>query len=121
MASDIFTGQNRSTLQSIKDTHNTAANAGVGGYSRRRSGHTQGPVVKNGDGTTTVFNVPHGLVGLDGTAKAPTAWNFEPGNAVSSAARTVTANATNIVITYTAAPASGTGNVVGNYWASLGA
>lgn len=115
MASDIVVGGNRSTLNTIKAAHNTAADTAVA--NRRRSGFRKGTLTANGDGATTVFNIPHGLVTLDGTAVAPTGRNFEPGNAVSAAARVVTATATNIVVTYTAAPASGTGNVTGSWQA----
>jgi hypothetical protein len=117
MASDLEVGQNRATLQSIKDTHNTAADTAVA--NRRRSGFRKGTLSKNGDGTTTVFTQAHGLVDLNGTAKTPTGYNFDASNAVSAAAHFTTVTSTNIVVTYTAAPASGTGNVQGSWqvWA----
>lgn len=66
---------------------------------------TTGQATFSGDGATTVFNIPHLLVG---TPLRFTAVAFSAGAASSFYA---TATATNIVVTFAVAPASGTNNV----------
>lgn len=54
-----------------------------------------------GDGATTVFNIPHGL------GKVPTFFNAWPRSAAAaSGSFTTTADATNLIITFVAAPAN---------------
>lgn len=60
----------------------------------------------SGNGTTTAFVIAHGL------GSTPVLVNLTPGSAAANGAFYATADATNITITYTAAPASGTNNVV---------
>lgn len=118
MASDIVVGQNRSALQTIKTNQDTAAAALPGGAARRRSNFTKGLYTANGDGSTTVFNIPHGLVSLDGnTGKTPSSYNVDGVNAVSQAAHTTSKGSVNIVYTFTTAPVTGTGNVQLNWQA----
>lgn len=78
---------------------------------------TRGSFQANGDGTTTVFNIPHGLKNSAGNGITPSAV-ADPAarNAVSAAAHWVSSVTTaNIVITFTTAPAAGTNNVT-FYW-----
>jgi hypothetical protein len=72
-----------------------------------------GVSTQNGDGATTVFNIPHGL-----TTDAPRISLAVPGNAVSSAAHFVSRDATNVIITFAVAPVLGTGNVVFHWYAA---
>lgn len=60
---------------------------------------------QNGNASTTAFNIAHGLGGV------PTSFSVVPLTEAAGAKRVVTATSTNIVVTYTTAPASGTGNV----------
>lgn len=72
-----------------------------------------GKATFNGTGAQTVFNIPHGL------ASAPTSATAVAGSAAAATAFYVTTTSTNVVVTFTAAPASGTNNVVLNWSASL--
>ena len=63
----------------------------------------------SGDGSTTTFNIPHGLL------SAPSVYNVSPLTPDADAPRTVTADASNIIITYSTAPPSGTDNLK-FYW-----
>jgi len=68
---------------------------------RRNVGYVtenSGVAIFSGDGTTTTFNIPHGL------AAAPSKYGVSPLTPDADAARTVTVNATNIVVTYTTGP-----------------
>jgi len=70
-----------------------------------------GTTAFNGTGAQTVFNIPHGLVNAAGNGIKPTYYNAHGIDAVSNAANIVTATTTNIVVTYSVAPASGSNNV----------
>jgi hypothetical protein len=59
----------------------------------------------NGNGSTKVFNIPHGL------DKWPAVHVLEYGHADSNAPHTDTYTATNIVVTFATAPQAGTNNV----------
>lgn len=72
-----------------------------------------GTFTGSGDGSTTVFNIAHGLAGT------PVKWSVTPNTAGAAGAFYVTADATNLVVTYSAAPASGTSNVKHLWSASL--
>ena len=72
-----------------------------------------GKATFSGTGAQVAFNIPHGLTGT------PTSARVTAGSAAASGAFYVTTTSTNIVVTYTAAPASGTNNVVLNWSASL--
>jgi len=67
----------------------------------------------SGDGFTTVFNTPHGLV------DAPTKYGVSPLTPDADASRTITVDATNIIITYTTAPPAGTDNLKFGWWAEV--
>jgi len=82
--------------------------------------HIQGYVTENegvatfsGDGSTTVFNIPHGL------PSTPTKYGVSPLTPDADADRTITADATNIIVTFSAAPPAGTNNVKFGWWAKL--
>ena len=66
----------------------------------------------NGTGAQTAFVIPHGI------DTAPAAVNVTPGSSAASGAHYVTVDATNITVTFSAAPGSGTNNVVLNWAAS---
>lgn len=67
----------------------------------------------NGTGAQTAFVIPHML---DAT---PTNAEVTPGTSAAAGNRYVTFDATNITVTYTTAPATGTGNVVLNWRAEV--
>lgn len=60
----------------------------------------------SGTGAQTTFAIPHGL------AKAPSDYNVNAGSAEANSNFYVTADGTNITVTYATAPAAGTNNVV---------
>lgn len=88
---------------------------------RARAGGVRASRYKaNGNGVATVFNIAHGA---GGTPVTP-AWT-KPQTAASRAAATVTSDATNIIVTFTAAPPVGVDNVdfqwaVSRYGAGIG-
>jgi len=60
------------------------------------------------DSVTTVFTIPHGLVDAAGAAAAPTWADVKPRNAASAASHWISGvDATNITITFAAAPTTG--------------
>ena len=63
----------------------------------------------SGDGSTTSFNIPHGL------GSTPSAWTVEPTSDDASGYSHSTADATNITVEFDTAPPSGTDNVTFNY------
>jgi hypothetical protein len=82
--------------------------------------HNKGFVTENtgtatfsGTGAQTVFTIAHGL------AAAPTAVSLEAKTADASGAKYWTADATNITVTFTTAPPSGTDNVVISWEAAV--
>lgn len=72
-----------------------------------------GNAVFSGDGSTTVFNIPHELI------VAPKFVSVEPITDDARGARLVTKDATNIVVTFDTAPPSGTDNVKFSWKAEL--
>lgn len=77
------------------------------------TGIVGGSVLHSGDGSTTVFTIPHGM------STTPTTISVEPASAAANANPfTRTVDATNITITYTVAPASGTNNLAYFWMAS---
>lgn len=114
MATDIEVGGNRAGLVTIASDWETARAAATGGSGRRprkaKVGNN-GKIAFNGTGAQTAFNIPHGIVNDAGNGVIPTYYDANGIDAVSIAAKTVTATTTNIVVTYAAAPASGTNNV----------
>ena len=70
-----------------------------------------GLAVFSGNASTTVFNIPHGIVNAAGNGIVPGYFDVNGLDAVSIAAKTVTATTTNIVVTFSAAPASGSNNI----------
>jgi len=67
----------------------------------------------SGDGTTTTFNIPHGLI------LAPTKYVVSPLTPDADAARTITADDTNIIVTYVTAPPAGTDNLKFGWYAEV--
>ncbi len=81
---------------------------GTGNVFIRNVGHLtegEGTDTQSGDGAVTVFNIAHGL---DIT---PTAWSVTPGSADADGTFFVTADGTNLIITYATAPVTGTNNL----------
>jgi hypothetical protein len=78
---------------------------------------TRGAWSGNGDGTTVTFNIPHGLKNRAGNGITPSSVVNPAGrNAVSAATHWVSSVTTaNIVVTFSVAPAAGTGNI-SFYW-----
>jgi len=73
----------------------------------------EGVATFSGDGSTTVFNIAHGLAGT------PTKYGVSPLTPDADADRTITADATNIIVTFSVAPPAGTDNVKFGWWAKL--
>jgi hypothetical protein len=74
---------------------------------------TSGNFVFSGDGTTTSFSIPHGLLAL------PKRFGVTSGNSVVGTAniRSVTPSATSLAVQFATAPASGTNNGTIRWWA----
>jgi len=70
-----------------------------------------GTATKSGDGSTLVFTIAHGLTGV--TSASPVI--VTPRLPAAAGAFYVTVDATNITLTYSSAPASGTNNLSWNY------
>lgn len=70
---------------------------------------THGKATLSGDGATTAFTIAHGM------GAAPAWVSVTPGSAAAGAAHHVTADATNVTVTFAAAPASAADNLV-LYW-----
>lgn len=68
-----------------------------------------GQVTLSGTGSATAFTIAHGL------ASTPSSVRVTPGSAAAATPFYVTSDATNITVTFTTAPASGTNNVVLNW------
>jgi hypothetical protein len=92
---------------------NPAGGALSNGYwieiSRNFTRDRWGVFTANGNGSTTVFNIPH----LMPTGVTPASWSVIASSADAGAAgvRFVTATSTNLVVTFTTAPVTGTNNV----------
>jgi hypothetical protein len=76
---------------------------------RRNIGYVtenSGTATFSGNGSQTQFTIAHGLAGT------PKSWCVEAGSADAKGDKYVTADATNLTVTFAAAPPSGTNNVV---------
>jgi len=67
----------------------------------------------SGDGTTTTFNIPHKL------SSTPSKYIVSPLTPDAHASKTITADATNIVITFATAPPAGTNNLKFGWYAEV--
>lgn len=65
-----------------------------------------GTAIFSGDGSQTVFTIAHGLAGT------PKSWHVDAASADAMGAKYVTADATNLTVTFATAPPAGTDNVV---------
>jgi hypothetical protein len=74
-----------------------------------KAGRARGRSTQSGDGATVAFTIAHGLY------TTPTSMVVTPGHADSRGDFHVTADATNITVTYNTAPASASDNVVLNW------
>jgi hypothetical protein len=93
---------------------------GIGNYTRTMIRRNVGYATENGglatfsgDGTTTQFRIPHGLVGT------PSKVLVTPASANAVGSFYVTADATYIYVNYSTAPPAGTNNVVLNWYAEV--
>jgi parallel beta-helix repeat protein len=85
----------------VKVGANTIVSANVGYVTENG-----GTATFSGNGTTTTFTIPHGLAGT------PKSWRVEAGSADAKGDKYVTADATNLTVTFATAPPAGTNNVV---------
>jgi hypothetical protein len=65
----------------------------------------RGAITLSGDGATTAFNIPHGLTGT------PLVWSVTPTKTAAKTDLFVTADATNLVVTFGTAPANSANNL----------
>jgi hypothetical protein len=101
---------NADELQTIADAKKTATGA-EGSPDNPVEGHA-GTATANGNAALTTFTITH----TANRGKAPTQVLLTPKNAVSAAAHwPSTYTSTTFVINFSAAPASGTGNVTFDY------
>jgi hypothetical protein len=111
------TGSDPSNTYEIFGGNTTSADAPIthtGGVGRvidkRRGASARGSTTFSGDGTTTIFNIPHGLFA------APTSVQItKRGTAIRDINFTLTTDATNIVVTFATPPVSGGSNMI-LYW-----
>ena len=75
-------------------------------YNRGYVTENSGTATFSGDGTTTTFTIAHGLV------STPTTYYVEAASADAAGDKYVTADDTNLTVTFATAPPSGTDNVV---------
>jgi lysophospholipase L1-like esterase len=75
------------------------------------TGVVYGSSTQSGDGSTTTFNIAHGL----GTT--PTYWDVVAASSAGAGITYITADATNLIVHYTLPPASGTNNLIFKYTA----
>ena len=86
------------------------------GYELRLEGErvsNKGIATFSGDGSTTTFNIEHGLV------STPSKYGVTPLTPDADASRTITVDDTYITITFDTAPPSGTDNVKFGWWAEV--
>lgn len=96
---DIEVGKNRVNL-----TETAAAFKGRAGAPATDDSTDKivtGTFTGTGNASTTVFNTAHGL------GKAPSYANVVGGNAATAALKSITSDATNIIVTFVAAPGAG--------------
>lgn len=71
----------------------------------------KGKFTANGDATTKVFNIPHSLV----SSPSANSIRVSAGSTDALGPPVITADATNVIVTYPVAPPTGTGNII-LYW-----
>jgi hypothetical protein len=89
-------------VAAIRNTAIRTLIKGNAGYVTENSG----TAVFSGDGSNKTFTIPHGLAG------APKSWRVEAGSEDAKGDKYVTADATNLSVTFDTAPPSGTNNVI---------
>lgn len=97
----MFTGTQAASVGSQASNNSFTTTAGG-----KLLSNNDGRAALNGTGSATSFTIPHGL------GVAPRTVQVTPGSAAATGAHHVTADATNLTVTYDTAPATGTGNVV---------
>ncbi|RLC76453.1 MAG: hypothetical protein DRJ03_28630, partial [Chloroflexi bacterium] len=108
---NLLTGADYNKIyDNILEANGTAiSNSGTGNIIKRNIGYAtenNGIATFSGDGTTTTFTIAHGLVGT------PTVYKVQPASADAAGDFYVTADSTNLTVTYKTAPPSGTDNIV---------
>ena len=99
--------QNGATLQTIEVAWEARATAPALPVKLGTKASAALTLTANGDGTAKVFTVAHGL----GGTVYPTVVVMKGQNAPSLLANTVTADKTNVTVTFVTAPVVGVGNV----------
>lgn len=107
----MATGDNATLLQTNKTNWEGRSGAPASRRPRDYLEGTCGPAQFSGNASATAFSIPHGLVNDAGNGITPTFFDAVGIDAVSNAAKTITATTANIVVTFAAAPASGTNNI----------
>jgi parallel beta-helix repeat protein len=100
----------------LGNTAGSLRNAGTGSVIKNNIGYVTengGVATFSGDGSTKTFTIAHGL------ASTPTKVLVTAGSDAAKGDFYVTADATNITVTYATAPPSGTNNVVLNWYAEV--
>lgn len=112
-----FSNNNVLYAVALWDTRPTIANGNTltidASGNQSKPTEASGVSTQNGTGAQTVFNIAHGLAG------APRAAIVTPGSTAATGAYFVTFDATNVIVTFTVAPASGSSNVVLNWQAEM--
>lgn len=86
----------------------TAAGSATAGSTGDKGG---GSAVFSGNGVLTAFNIPHGL------GVIPSVFGVAAGSTAANILHFVTADATNLTVTFASAPASAANNVTIRWWA----
>jgi hypothetical protein len=102
----MVTGDNATALQTNKTNWEARSNAPTTRRPKDTIEAAVATITKSGDGTTTVFTYAHGL------GAAPAQVFLSEKNAVSAALHHWTWDATNVTITFVAAPANAANNIV---------
>lgn len=102
----MVTGDNATLLQTNKTAFANRSGAPTNLQPRDTVEGKLATITKSGDGTTTVFTYAHGL------SAAPSQVFLSEKNAVSAALHYWTWDATNVTITFVAAPANAANNIV---------
>lgn len=89
---------------------NTATLGSISTAWKGRTGAPKsGTYTGSGNGSTTAFNIAHGVGGTPPTGR--NSWGLVPLTEASLARHTVTANGTNLIVTFAVAPPTGTNNL----------
>jgi len=107
-ASNLYMFRNMSYSNTTQDYRLVTANISSLTASQNDNYVTEnkGTATFSGDGATTTFNIPHGL------SSAPSSYWVTPASSDAKGEFYVSADETNLTVTYTSAPPSGSNNVI---------